>query len=57
VIDAPLGAGAVHLIVTVSGLKDVTGAAGVEGTIAARIETAVELAPYISKFLAYTINV
>jgi len=37
VIAAPFEAGAVHLIVTVSGLKDVTGAVGVEGTIAARI--------------------
>ena len=54
---APFEAGAVHLIVTVSGVNDVTGATGVEGAIAARIDTAVELAPYIIKFLAYTINV
>jgi hypothetical protein len=41
---APFEAGAVHLIVTESGLNDVTGADGVEGTIAASIDVAVELA-------------
>lgn len=46
VIAAPLVAGAVHFIVTVSGLKVVVGWDGVDGTVAAKIEVDVELAPY-----------
>ena len=51
-IAAPFVAGAVHLIVTVSGLNVVVGCEGVDGTIAARIEVAVEFAPYPYAFLA-----
>lgn len=45
VIAAPLVAGATQLTVIASGANEVVGEAGVEGTVAARIEPAFDIVP------------